>query len=1042
MVFSDLEKKLISVAEKHPEFDRDVVVSEIEQMREQDVIPSVKSLLDAANEFGPGDSNNINSLLLYCLGVTFKRPEGKYHLDKRRTYARSGFPDIDMDFDYLRRHEIVTYLRNKYGHDRVASIGTIQRVKTKAALQRVIKAIDATNTVVFADGKESGKNQNIELASTISKSLPNLMKTDDGEIVDTLQMAYHYFNEFRQFMDAYPEVRKFAGALEGVTQGYSAHAAGIVISPVPLEEICPVHYTAGSDDDVDEDGDGQTVATMFPMADVESLGLIKFDVLGLSTKTAVAWCAETIKNNTGKDIDLANLPLDDRRTLTLLNSGKTDLCFQLENPGMQKTLQQIKIDNFTAIVTTIAMYRPGPMAYIPELSDRKSGRRKVVYDHPLMEQITKPTYGVICFQEQVLQAFMSLANMTATAGYEFLKGCAKKKEDKILKYRDSFIKGCKNNGIDEEVANKIWADLKKFAGYAFNKTLHFSEGIITSKGEYSIEELFHMKRSDLPKVYSPEGDLVDIVDVYDHGVVPMVEVEFSDGSKHKCTAHHKFFSTDGVLPLHEIIEKNSRVIVNRRISDSRKKKCVMPRLWGSHIIDRSVGSQASLREVENSAVSALRISECEERTKTVEQIAIRSRVNDGIPGQNVHSCEQGDYGRRGGKTSPVRVNENTERNILRCLSEESNCNCNRNIISSGNNFGKNETAQGMERVSSRRILRKMHQKSNATKGVALQARNTSYTHIAPNGIQAFSNCDKQIIPDKIQTKTSGFSGSGSQNHGRVRRGATFSGWLWEATLSSTREGQYTEHGNDVSWVFGDSNIMRHMGASTRQIQVYRNGSFDRDNNQRDISPEASIDRQEVSVVSIRYIGMCQGYDLEVNSKDHLYCLSTGVVNSNSHSVSYAVEAFKCAYLKAHYPTEFFEARLSVENIRRKFDTVEKYEMDAVRNFGFKVIPPDINRSETRYKIVGDKVLLRPILQKGIGIKAAEEIAKHKPYTGDMLESFVMKVNNTINSRVVETMHDLGLWPSYRNKSKLLKDFETLKSDKKKNISEDTDGLYD
>ncbi len=243
---------------------------------------------------------------------------------------------------------------------------------------------------------------------------------------------------------------------------HNSHAAGVVISPAPLSTIAPLHVTRGTDAD-------KVIATQFNMSDVESLGLIKLDVLGLSTKTAIALAVQEIKDMHGVDVDIGNLPLSDEKTLRLLSSGKTDGCFQLENTGMKQALQQIGIHAFNDLVVTVAMYRPGPKDYIPEYSRRKRGERQVKYPHETVRDITSSTYGIMVFQEQVMRVFMSMADLTASEGYTFMKGCAKKKKELIAKFKDKFKRGSLKKGVSESVVDSVWSDMEKFGGYAFNR---------------------------------------------------------------------------------------------------------------------------------------------------------------------------------------------------------------------------------------------------------------------------------------------------------------------------------------------------------------------------------------------------------------------------------------------------------------------------------------------------------------------------------------------------------------------------------------------
>jgi len=486
---TEIEKKILQDAATHPDFDKSKCTEELSQMNEMD-IDLIGQLWDLRNLVYDrkrviGTKNECNSYLAYCLGITTCKPSQDFKLEKRRTYGRAGFPDIDMDFDYVRRQEIIDYIIEKYGRDHVSNIGTVQTLKTKAAVRRTIKTLDPTNSVRYdKDGKEikSKVNANFILENEILKTLPGLMKRADGSFINSVDDAYDEYSDFQKHMDAYPEVRRIAAAIEGTISGYGSHAAGILLSPVPLSQIAPLHVTtihAGGDE-----GPQKVIATQFPMEDVELMGLIKFDFLGLSTKTAIDWACKFVKEEQGIDIDWNSISVNDPDTLELLNSGKTDGCFQLENPGMKECLKMIGIDSFDDLVVAVAMYRPGPKDYIPEFAARKRGSVQVVYPHALLKDITQSTYGIIAYQEQVMQAFMTLADLTASDGYAFMKGCAKKKPEIIQGYKQKFFKGALAQGIETHIVQSIWDDLEKFAGYSFNKSHSVSYAYESFKTAY------------------------------------------------------------------------------------------------------------------------------------------------------------------------------------------------------------------------------------------------------------------------------------------------------------------------------------------------------------------------------------------------------------------------------------------------------------------------------------------------------------------------------------------------------------------------------
>lgn len=459
------------LAKQHPEYDAELVSAELDAMESMDVIDHLFALLKKCqSENGQFDKNELNSISAYLIGVTSQKPVGTFKLEKRRTYARPGFPDIDMDFDYLRRHEIVEYLIRKYGRECVGNIGTIQTLKTKAAVRRAIKLLDPTNTARY---DEKGKivkqeyNANFALENEILDCLPNIMKKEDGNLIKTIAEACKEYPQFDEYMKKYPEVKRVASSLENMISGYGCHAAGLVLSPVPLSQLCPLHVTTDKNADL-EDNATKIIATQFTMSEVERLGLIKLDVLGLSTLSALSMAVKLIKENTDKAIDWFKIPLDDKKTFELLSSGKTDGVFQAEEYGMKETLKQIGIDGFDDIAVCISMFRPGPMQYINEYANRKHGRVQVRYDHPIMKKITEKTFGIIAYQEQVMRAFVEMSGLSESDGYMFIKGVGKKKKDIIESYQEKFVKGCIGNGIDINVANKIYDDTRRFAGYAFN----------------------------------------------------------------------------------------------------------------------------------------------------------------------------------------------------------------------------------------------------------------------------------------------------------------------------------------------------------------------------------------------------------------------------------------------------------------------------------------------------------------------------------------------------------------------------------------------
>ena len=842
---------------------------------------------------------------------------------------------------------------------------------------------------------------------------------------------------------------------------HNSHAAGIVISPIPLAEICPLHLTRDS-----SGGKERIIATQFDMHEVESQGLIKMDFLGLSTKTALAEAVKLIKINKNINIDLSNLPLDDTKTLFLLNSGKTDGCFQAEEHGMQATFRQIGIDSFDDLIVSIAMFRPGPLDYIPEFAKRKKDPNSVRYVHPVVEKYTKRTYGVIAYQETAMQIFVELAGLTSSEGYIFIKGSAKKNPELFQSMKNRFIKGA-TKLTNETIANSVWKQMEPFQGYAFNKSLSFSEKIITSEKEISIQELYNRKRRGeiLPSVYSPEGSPIEIIDVYDHGVIPTWEVEFGDGSKHVCTLDHKFMTDQGIYPLCEIIEYNLPVIQNWEIKNAKEERLDLPWLSSKSVEPKGIHktqekvrgiqieqegfclprlrakihetrasfSQETVSTMEDNEVSSLLGIEWKNINKILERNQRRSRKACGIQESNVRSSICSNFIQRKRNSSPILSNEEIECSSQNTISKEQDRNCYQNIRSIKHIKNKIRSTQKMERGKPRGFHKEVCFACNEAKQMAFSPRIVPQRRSSASRFQALANHKKQEIHICVEKETNRLQGPRPQSNRGIRRTISFckSPRQQEFIKKSTKRFRGEQSALSMG-VSNRSNFLRYLGGSSQKIQISMSSTtFEfgiimprercRENNW-----------QEVRVVNIKYVGLKQCYDLEVDSSDHLYCLSSGIINANSHATAYAHECFKTAYLKAHFELEFMSARLSVVSRRREFEKVVKYEKDAQRH-GIKILPADLNRSKSFYATVGERELLRPLIVKGIGDKAAEDIIKHQPYKGaDLMYAFASKIGSSVTVAVVATLIDEGLFgKSKKKKAQLLRDFETIKSDRRK-----------
>src|SRR3989449_2947305 len=409
---------------------------------------------------GPGRGSAAGSLVAYVLRITDLDPLVYTLLFERFLNSeRVSLPDIDMDFCMDRRQEVINYVVEKYGKDHVCQIITFGTMKAKAAIRDVGRVMEMPYAEV----------------DRIAKLVPDQLHI-------TLDDALEAEPRLKEMVDTDPKIRdvfETARALEHSPRHASTHAAGVVISHDPLTAHVPLYKGSKETDEV---------VTQFPMGDVEKVGLVKFDLLGLKTLTMIAH-AERLINAATPDapvqpFSVANLPLNDPQTFALLSSGKTLGLFQLESAGMRDLLTGLRPDRFEDIIAIIALYRPGPMDLIPDFIRRKQGKVPITYEVPALEEILKETYGVIVYQEQVMAIANKAGGFSLGQADLMRRAMGKKKPEEMGKLRTQFIEGAKKRKITEKKAERLFELIQKFAGYGFNKSHAAAYALVTYQTAY------------------------------------------------------------------------------------------------------------------------------------------------------------------------------------------------------------------------------------------------------------------------------------------------------------------------------------------------------------------------------------------------------------------------------------------------------------------------------------------------------------------------------------------------------------------------------
>ena len=405
---------------------------------------------------GPGRGSAAGSVVSYALGITDIDPL-KYDLlfERFLNPERISLPDIDIDFCYERRNEVIEYVVNKYSKENVAQVITFGTMMAKAVIRDTGRALGMAYADVDKIAKLIPTDLNMTLSIALGKEaeLRDLYKNDPkiAELIDTSMV------------------------LEGLTRHASTHAAGVVISEEPLVNYVPLYKVQ----------DGQTT-TAYPMTSLEKIGLLKMDLLGLRTLTVINEAMKIIKRVRGIDVDINNLPLDDKKTYALLKNAESAGVFQLESSGMRDLLKKLDPEKFEDIIALLALFRPGPIGsgMLDDFMKRKHNEIKIRYDHPQLEPILKETYGVILYQEQVMRIASNLAGFSLAQADTLRRAMGKKTPEVMMQMREHFVRGAGRGGVEKRIAEKIFDQIEYFAGYGFNKSHSAAYALVSYRTAY------------------------------------------------------------------------------------------------------------------------------------------------------------------------------------------------------------------------------------------------------------------------------------------------------------------------------------------------------------------------------------------------------------------------------------------------------------------------------------------------------------------------------------------------------------------------------
>jgi DNA polymerase-3 subunit alpha len=485
---------------------------------------------------GPGRGSAAGSLVAYCMGITNIDPVHHGLLFERfLNPERKSMPDIDTDFCIDQRDQVIDYVTQKYGEDRVAQIITFNRMTSKAVLKDVARVLDISY----------GEADRMAKLIPVSRGKPAKLKVMISEDTPAPEFREKYESDTRikHWVD-------MAIRIEGTNKTFGVHAAGVVISAVPLDEIVPLQ----------RNNEGQII-TQYYMEDIEACGLLKMDFLGLKNLTMIQKALDLVKQTKGLEIDPDDLPEDDQKTYQLLAKGDLEGVFQLESSGMRQIVRDLKPSNLEDISSILALYRPGPLdaGLIPKFINRKHGREKIDYADEMLQPILQETYGIMVYQEQIMKIAQDMGGYTLGEADLLRRAMGKKKMSEMVKHQSTFVEGAKKNRVPESVAAELYDQMVLFAEYCLSGN---TEVQTVEYGAITIQKIVEQQLNCSIYSCTPEGYIFTqpICQWHLRGQQEVFEYQLEDGTTIQATPDHKFMTNDGKMrPVEEIFQQGFRL---------------------------------------------------------------------------------------------------------------------------------------------------------------------------------------------------------------------------------------------------------------------------------------------------------------------------------------------------------------------------------------------------------------------------------------------------------------------------------------------------
>ncbi len=980
------------------------------------------------------------SVAAYCLGITNIDPlQNRLLFERFLNPGRVSMPDIDLDYPEDRRAEMIQYCARKYGEDKVAAIITFGTMGSKAAIRDVGRALDIPLTEVdriarlIPSGAKPVKFDDA-LGDEPEKALPDLKA-----LYETDQTARRLIDTARQ--------------LEGITRHASTHAAGVIVADKPLVDYIPLHRpTSGSGDDVPV-----KMVTQFPMETCESIGLLKVDFLGLSTLTIMRKACELIEEYHGVRYDLSNIPYRPdpdnpeqarmiKETFEMMGRGETIGVFQLESQGMRRMLTDMRPQKFEHIVAGISLYRPGPLEYIPTYNRRLHEQEKVEYKHDKLRDILEETYGIIVYQEQIMQIGAELFGYELGEADLMRRAVSKKKKEELAKHRKIFVERGPEHGVDPDSANLIFDDIEFFARYGFNKCLVGETEIVDAatgrlvrigdlaSGASTIE---HTLTCDLDSLRLISGPVTQVVE---NGVKPVFRLTTQLGRQITATGNHPFYTFDGWRLLDELCH-GDQIAVPRRIPVEGARE------WPEHqvIVLGHLIAEGNLCHPHGAYYYTADDEHLQDYVRALEQF------ENTAASISRHKQAYSVYSRRVERTEPPEVvtwlrslgiwgKTAREKAIPEAAFELTNRQLGLLIARMWEGDGHiNERGRSLYYATASERLARQLQHLLLRLGIISRLREVNFPYkdgrigyqVFVTGLDNLAAFESQIGAHFISAERRAMLARLLEN------GSSVSGTKDVIPMGIKTLVNQHKAAHGLTW----DQVRERTGVAPREFQasstITKSGFtrttigrlaqfFDAD----DLRAYADGDVYWDKVVAIEAAGEAMTYDLTVPGT-HNFVANDFIVH-NSHAADYAVLTCQTAFLKCHYPHEYMAALMSVH--RDDSAKVSLFAADCHR-MGIAVLPPDVNASMLDFTIEPQPDGSRAIrfglgAVKNVGVGPLMHIIEQREAEGPFrnLDDFCHRVDlRIVQKRALDSLIRVGALDGFADRPTLLAALERILS---------------